>query len=114
MITKPTLYKKEYCERLIEHMSEGMSFEAFAGVISVTRKTLYNWKEKHEEFLEAHEIGIEKCRVFWERLGIQGAIGSKDFNGTAWIFNMKNRFRWRDSLEIEVNKDDEESYPDVD
>ena len=28
-VGRPTKYKPEYCEMLIEHMSEGLSFESF-------------------------------------------------------------------------------------
>ena len=33
-VGRPTDYKKEYCELLIEHMAAGFSFESFAGKLS--------------------------------------------------------------------------------
>ena len=101
---RPTTYKPEYCERLIEHMSEGLSFESFCGVVECAKDTLYNWARANPEFARAKEIAFEKCRLFWERVGISGATGAnKDFNATSWIFNMKNRFydEWRDKQEVE-------------
>ena len=97
---RPTKYRPEYCEMIIEHMAQGLSKEAFAGVVGVTVQTFYNWTEAHPEFLEAVKEGEAKCRVFWEKLGMEGARGSDEFNATAWIFNMKNRFAWRDRQEI--------------
>ena len=47
---RPTDYKPEYCAQLLEHMTEGLSIEAFASVIGVAKQTLYTWTEKHAEF----------------------------------------------------------------
>lgn len=100
-------FKDEYCDKLIEHMSEGMSFESFAGVIGVGRETLYKWvgkedpktsedKARHPEFKDARKIAIEQCLLYWENEGKKGMWGGKNFNPSVWIFNMRNRFGWRD------------------
>lgn len=101
---RPTKYKKENCELLIKHMEKGFSYESFAGLIGVSKQTIYDWEKQYPEFLDAKEVGVEKSRIFWENLGIQNIInesfgqnmGSKSLNSTVWIFNMKNRFQWRD------------------
>lgn len=80
-------------------MAEGLSFEAFAGKIGVTKRTLYNWVEAHEEFLEAKRLGFEQCRLFWERKGIDG-LSQKGFQERLWLANMKNRFGWTDARDI--------------
>ena len=105
---RPTSYKPEYCNQLIEHMARGLSYESFAGSIGVSKQTIYDWEKVNKEFLDAKEIGLEKSRIFWEEIGIDHIInvsesfgkdaGSKStsLNSTVWIFNMKNRFGWRD------------------
>lgn len=101
---RPTDYDESFCERLIVHMASGLSFESFAGEIGVNRDTLYQWAKVHKEFSDAKKTGTERARSFWEKMGIAGAAGEiKNFNCTAWIFNMKNRFReeWSDRQEIE-------------
>lgn len=40
------------------------------------------------------------CQVWWEKAGRLGAVGG-EINPTTWIFNMKNRFNWRDKKDIE-------------
>lgn len=96
-------YNKEYCEKVIEWMEQGYSFESFAGSLYITRKTLYNWMESHPEFAEAKQVAEERCRIFWERMGIKGMLlGDKEkFNAAVWVFNMKNRFKWHDRHEIQ-------------
>lgn len=82
---------------LIEFMAEGLSFEAFAGHVRVHKDTLYNWEKLFPEFSEAKKLGFSRNLEFWERMGVNGAMGKIDkFNVTTWIFNMKNRHRWRD------------------
>lgn len=94
-------YKKIYCKKLIEHMENGLSYESFAGSLGVARQTLYNWEEKHKEFKLAHEIGVAKSQLFWEELGIKGTAGFVNkFNALSWLFNMKNRFDWKDKKDI--------------
>lgn len=95
-------YKPEYCEKLIEHMESGYSYQSFAGVVRVNKDTLYEWEKTHPEFSEAKNIGVELGRIFWEKLGIEHILstskprlGSKSINATVWIFNMKNRFGWK-------------------
>jgi hypothetical protein len=107
---RPTKYTEEYCQLLIDHMAEGLSFEAFAGKVSTTKKTLYNWCESYPDFLHAKEIGTEKCRIFWEELGRDHVVSrtipgveSTALNTGVYVFNMKNRFpeEWKDKKEVD-------------
>lgn len=40
------------------------------------------------------------CQVWWERQGRKMSSGESDGNATTWIFNMKNRFGWKDKTEL--------------
>jgi hypothetical protein len=98
---RPSKYKKEYCESLVDHMAKGFSFASFAGLVGVCEDTLFEWADAHSEFDEAKSRAFAKCQLFWEQMGSDGAWnfsgeGSKNLNTTYWIFNMKNRFKWRD------------------
>lgn len=99
---RPTNFKKEYCDLLEAHLASGLSFKSFAGTINTTEDSLHQWKNKHEDFALSKKKGIAKCSLFWERLGRSGVAGKiNGFNTGAWIFNMKNRFGWRDKHEVE-------------
>lgn len=101
-VGRPSKYKPEFCEMLIEHMKTGLSFESFAPTVDVASSQLYEWEKKHPEFQEAKKRAFDWSRLFWEQTGIQGLWGNKlvTFNSTVWIFNMKNRFGWRDVSEV--------------
>lgn len=100
---RPTKYKPEYCEMLIEHMANGLSFESFAGLISVNLDTLYEWDKVQTAFSEAKKAGFEANRLFYERAGVQQVLTGQG-SATALIFNLKNRFpkQWRDKQEVDT------------
>lgn len=97
---RPTKYLPEYCDKLIEHMSSGLSFETFAAKIKVNRDTLYAWEKKHKAFSDAKKVGIDQGQLVWEEMGLAAMAGGiKGFNTVAWIFWGKNRFGMRDAPE---------------
>lgn len=108
---RPTKYKPEYCQMLIDHMSEGLSFESFAAIIDVNRETLYDWSRKIDEFSDAKKRAFDKSQLWWEKIGIEGLWNSKDssLNTGVYVFNMKNRFKWTDK--VEVSGGDKEANP---
>ncbi len=114
-VGRPSEFKQEYCDQLINHMASGLSFEAFAGFLSVSKQTLYNWADANSEFLDAKRIGTEKCRLYWEQLGVEHIVNSDktSLNTGVYVFNMKNRFpeEWKDKKEVD-NTHDFKNRPD--
>ena len=126
---RPTDYDPSFCNELILHMEQGLSFESFAGVVRCTKSTLYRWLNHNSDFSDAKHRGVQLCRLWWERLGIQGVQGfgpecvkkrkvvngveveveyaAAQFNVGAWIFNMKNRFpeEWRERPDLPAKDD---------
>lgn len=101
---RPTKYNPSYCQKLIDFLSQGYSLEAFCGHVSLSKETLYRWFEEYPEFSNAKKEAMTKCRAFWEKIGIDSATGKNTkSNSTTWIFNMKNRFGWKDKAEIDNN-----------
>jgi hypothetical protein len=104
---QPTKYDPEYCDALVKHLEEGLSFEAFAGVCKVAVDTLYEWMKVHPEFSEAKKIGEAGGRLFWEKVGRAGMTGRvPGFQNAVWIFTMKNRFKWKDRHAMEHTGED--------
>lgn len=114
---RPSKYKDEYCQQLIDFLSEGYSLEAFCGKIGISKDTLYNWFDKHSAFSYAKSIAVSKSLEWWEKQGITGLWDitehyskgelthiTKKLNSTVWIFSMKNRHGWRDAVNIETDK----------
>lgn len=89
-------YDPKFCDDLIEHAETGLSFEAFAGVCRVSVSTLYDWANRHAEFAEAKKQFFALSQIWWEKKGIN-AIENPHFKTAVWIYNMRNRFRWKDA-----------------
>lgn len=97
---RPTDYKPEYCQMLIEHMRRGRSFETFACDVNTHRGTLYDWCEKHKEFADAKKAGQELSYRFWETLVMATAAGKSKGSAAVIIFAMKNRFGWKNEIDV--------------
>ena len=107
----PKEYKPEYAEMLKDHMSKGFSFESFAGLIGCSKDALYAMADRNPEFSDAKREAFELSRFFWERLAVENAVeynipgeGSRKLNTAAWVFNMKNRFGWRDQVDQNITQ----------
>lgn len=95
-MARPTKYREEYNDLLIQHMEKGFCFSTFACSIRVSRKTLYNWEKRFPDFREAFEIGEAKALAYYEQIGIKGMLGKiKHFNVRLYRLTMMNRFGWR-------------------
>ena len=80
LVGAPSLYKKAYCQQMIDYFMDYADSEAqgipefleFALLIGVTRRTLTNWKNEHEEFAEAYALCNEIQEWYLEKTGLSG------------------------------------------
>ena len=100
-VGRPTKYKPEYCEMLIEHMKQLHSFETFAVDIGVNRDTLYEWCKNHPEFSDAKKLGRLTLQKGMENIGKGLMTGKIKGNVAAWIYYSKNTTTWRDDPNID-------------
>ncbi|NQX99779.1 MAG: hypothetical protein HRT70_01350 [Flavobacteriaceae bacterium] len=103
-IGRPTSYREEYAEMLIQHMSQGMTYTSFAGhpEVRVNVDTLYNWEKLHPAFSEAKSIGKAASEYFLLEAGHSSLFDKQNFNTTMWYMMMKNMHGWRDKQETTV------------
>lgn len=101
---RPSLYRPEYCERVLEFGREGMSVVEMAAEIGVSRNSLEErWPAAHEEFREAFARARELSQAWWERQGRVGLTAER-FNAQVYSRSMAARFPkdWRESKEQRV------------
>ena len=79
---------------------EGGSDAEVKHALKVSNDLFARWILDEPEFAEAVKDGRLASEAWWSRLGRQGAAGAVSINPTTWIFNMKNRFAWRDKQEL--------------
>lgn len=101
-VGRPTKYKPEYCQMVVDHMAKGASLTSFAAEIDVARSTINEWMDANPDFSEAVKRAKAKCAAWWERLGRNNAI-TGDGNATLVIFGLKNMAAedWREKQEID-------------
>ena len=93
-VGRPSVYKKEFCERVCELGAEGCSVAEMAADIGVTRKTLYEWADQKTEFSDAFTRAKELSLSWWEaqaRLGLYNRDGVS-LNASLWSRSMAARF----------------------
>lgn len=103
-MARPTDYDPAFCEQVIEFGKEGCSKAEMAAYLGVVRQTLDNWCDAHPEFMDAVKEALSFSQAWWEKQGRIATFGATpNFNATAFIFNMKNRFPndWRDKQEVD-------------
>ena len=71
---RPSLYRPEYCERVIELGKEGKLLVGIACALEVTRGTLANWSEEFPEFLTALTRAREESQQWWIEQGQRGLV----------------------------------------
>ena len=85
-------YKLEFCDMVRKLGDAGLSKEEMPARLCVRPETLDDWAAAHAEFAEAMEFALTCAQAYWERLGRHGIWMGEDFNGDAWISEMKRRF----------------------
>lgn len=101
---RPTDYKPEYCEQVIEWGKQGKSWTWIAAELGVIRQTLYNWKDEHPEFLDALTRARELSQQWWEDAG-QNGMEKAGFSASVWSRSMAARFPedWREIKGSEIS-----------
>jgi len=102
---RPTKYKPEFCETVVDCGKAGMGKAEIASQLGVCRDTLLEWSKGKPEFSDAIKRAEEESLAWWEKQGRTATFGGIDgFNPTSYIFQMKNRFRndWRDKHDHSV------------
>lgn len=92
-VGRPSKYKPEYCERVVEMArKEGAGPAEYAAEFDVDRTTLYDWAAAHEDFSTALSRAKINEQAWWERAGRTGMYLDK-FNALVWKTSVQARFR---------------------
>lgn len=90
-VGRPTAFKPEYCDMLIDYRAQGGSYQGFGGIVSVSVQTLYDWELTYPEFLDAKRIAKAKHRLYMDNIAkgfMEGKI--RGGNMVVWLMIMKN------------------------
>jgi transposase len=106
-VGRPTLYDPAYCEKVIELGKLGKSIEQIASNLGIGTRTLFTWKDTHEEFRHALDEAKEHELDWWETIAQAMMVENKDsdkLNSSIWSRSMAARFpkKYRESTKTEI------------
>lgn len=91
-IGRPTDYRPEYCETVVDLGKQGKSVAQMCAHFDISRQTIDNWAAANPAFLEAFNRAKVHMQAKLEEIGFDG-LTSKDFNAPVWKKTMEARFR---------------------
>jgi hypothetical protein len=89
---RPTLYRREMCDQLVDAMAKGLTAEAAAARIGISARSLFNWQKEHPEFLQAIQEGRQRSQLWWEERALAMASGEAG-NTQIVMLGLRNRSR---------------------
>jgi hypothetical protein len=92
-------------KKMMEIAQDGSSEVSARVLIGITPNEWESLIADSEEFRTTIIICRELCRHWWEETGRDLARGKIEGNSAVYIFNMKNRFGWRDKIEMSTDPD---------
>ena len=101
---RPTLYKPEYCEQVVEWGREGCSLHQIASRMGISLQCFAEWREKYKQFGESVTRARDLAQAWWEDVGMSG-MRSREFNARVWEISVRNRFpeSYRDQSTLELS-----------
>lgn len=111
-MSRPSKYKEEYKDQVIELMKEGCSISEICLELDICRQTFYNWCDENKEFLDTKKKGEGFSEGWWMKQGRKN-LQNKEFNYTGWYMNMKNRFGWADKTQNDHTTNGKDIQPSI-
>lgn len=104
---RPSDYKPEYCQEIIDFMAKGNFTFQYANYIGKHVDTLYEWGKVHKEFSEALKTAKQKCYDWWVTRGlIMLNEPSNLHDSKPWLYIMNNLHGWGDNRKVELTGKD--------
>jgi len=91
-VGRPSKYKPEYCEQIIELGKQGKSIAQMAAAFDVDKASVYRWADEEETFRTALARARTYSQTWWEDKAQQN-LGTRDFNAQLWLKSVASRFR---------------------
>lgn len=94
---RPTKYRPEFCEKVIEIMKEGATVVEVCAALGIVKDTFYSWcNPENTDFQPAFADAVKEARIlsqaWWHKFARNAALQPNGtYNATLIIFNLKNR-----------------------
>lgn len=92
-VGRPTDYRPEFCDRVIELGKLGKSHAQMASDLDVCRNTLYAWQSAHPEFMSAMLRARDYAQAWFEDIAQANMVAPiQGFSATLWAKQVSCRF----------------------
>lgn len=89
----------DWKEQVLALGAEGGSDVEMRVLLRISTDLWYRWLDEEPEFSETIKEARELCECWWTSHGRRMSSGAAEGMPAVYIFNMKNRFKWRDKPE---------------
>ena len=107
---RPTKYKPEHDQLLLDMMANGKSVVQFCAAIGIARKTFYEWVKNNSEFSNTFTQAKTMCEAHWET-ELQSMMYDNKVNAPLVKMYFANRFDWSDSKQVDHTSSDGSMTP---
>ena len=91
-VGRPSSYRGEFCDRIIQLMAEGRSLDGCAALLGVHPDSLKEWQKVNPEFSVAVRAGRAAATAFWEtRLLDVAQCGAGNAQAIQWALRNRSR-----------------------
>jgi transposase len=106
-VGRPSLYDPSFCDEVVALGRVGKSVEQIAAILNVSLRTMYTWRDAHEEFLHALDDAKTYEQAWWEEQAAAYMVENKEsdrLNASLWSRSMAARFpkKYRESTKTEI------------
>jgi transposase-like protein len=106
-VGRPSLYDPAYCAKVVDLGRIGKSVEQIAAILDVSLRTMYSWRDAHQEFLHALDDAKTYEQAWWEEQAQSYMVENKEsdrLNPSLWSRSMAARFpkKYRESTKQEI------------
>ena len=89
---RPTKYRPEYCDVIIELGKEGKSIAQMASHFDVDKASIFDWAAANADFSTALARAKAHSQTWWENAA-QKNMDNRNFNAQLWLKSVASRFR---------------------
>lgn len=92
---------KAWRKNVEDEMKQGASLTEIDALLRIAKTTRLRLIKEDELFSNTIKRGIANSKAWWLKKG-RINLENKEFSAVLWYMNMKNRFGWRDSRNLDI------------
>lgn len=94
---------KDWQETLKRESQQGASHAELYSALGISKDFYHRLRHRSAFFEKEVQRAQDRAEAWWMKLGRGAAAGKMPgMNAAVWIFNMKNRFAWKDKKDLGV------------